>query len=59
MRHLLDVAATGVTALLLHPLRSLVTLVALVTVLLPYLVGLGIARGVRHHTRADDSLAPL
>ena len=47
MRALLAVAATGVTAVLLSPLRSLVTAACLVAVLLPYLVGLGLSRGVQ------------
>lgn len=52
MRYFLEIAKTGLTAILLHPLRSLVTTVALVTALLPYLVGLGIARGVQAEAEA-------
>lgn len=47
MRFFLAIAHTGVTALLLHPLRSGVTVAALVAVLLPYLACLGISRGVQ------------
>jgi ABC-type lipoprotein release transport system permease subunit len=47
MRGLLGVAGTGLSAVLLHPLRSFVTVACLVTVLLPYLVGVGISRGVQ------------
>src|SRR5262249_49818874 len=46
MRHLLDIAQTGLASLRLHPLRSLVSLFALVAVLVPYLVGLALARGL-------------
>ncbi len=52
MRHLIDVAGTGVAAVLLHPARSLVTVVAVVAGLLPYLVGLGISTGVRDEADA-------
>lgn len=55
MRHLIDVAGTGVAAVLLHPARSLVTVVAVVAGLLPYLVGLGISTGVRD--AADAAVA--
>jgi ABC-type lipoprotein release transport system permease subunit len=47
MRRLIDVAGTGVAAILLHPARSLVTVAAVVAGLLPYLVGLGISTGMR------------
>ena len=53
MRGLL-VAGTGLSAVLLHPLRSLVTVACLVAVLLPYLVGLGISRGVQKD--AEDAV---
>jgi ABC-type lipoprotein release transport system permease subunit len=46
MRQLLDVAQTGLVVVLLHPLRSLVSVSALVVLLLPYLVGLGLAKGI-------------
>ncbi|HKB42491.1 MAG TPA: FtsX-like permease family protein [Gemmataceae bacterium] len=46
MRRLLEVALTGLVAIRLHPLRSLVSFVAVVAVLLPYLVGLGLAKGL-------------
>src|SRR5438309_11958324 len=52
MRHFLEIAGTGLTAILLHPLRSAVTVAALVAVLLPYLVGLGISRGVQEQAQA-------
>ena len=45
MRPALEIAFTGLTALFLHPLRSAVSFVALVVVLLPYLVGAGAGRG--------------
>jgi ABC-type lipoprotein release transport system permease subunit len=46
MGRVLQIARTGTTALALHPLRSLVTGAALVVVLVPYLVGVGLARGL-------------
>jgi ABC-type lipoprotein release transport system permease subunit len=53
MRHLLDIAHTGLTAVLLHPLRSLVSVVALVVMLLPYLVGLGLSKGLQAEAEAS------
>src|SRR5579884_60744 len=53
MRHLLDIAHTGLTAVLLHPLRSLVSVAALVVVLLPYLVGLGLSKGLQAEAEAS------
>ncbi|HWG43368.1 MAG TPA: FtsX-like permease family protein [Gemmataceae bacterium] len=47
MRHLLDIVSTGLESVLLHPLRSVVSFSALVIMLLPYLVGLGLAEGLR------------
>ncbi|HEY7423335.1 MAG TPA: FtsX-like permease family protein [Gemmataceae bacterium] len=47
MRHLLDIAFTGLESVFLHPLRSAVAFSALVVMLLPYLVGLGLAEGLR------------
>jgi ABC-type lipoprotein release transport system permease subunit len=46
MRTWLAIAGTGIDAARLHPLRSLVTITCLVAALLPYLAGIGIARGV-------------
>jgi ABC-type lipoprotein release transport system permease subunit len=46
MYPLADVAQTGLAAVRLHPLRSLVSVSALVVVLLPYLVGAALARGL-------------
>jgi ABC-type lipoprotein release transport system permease subunit len=53
MRHLLEIAQTGLVAVLLHPLRSLVSVAALVVVLLPYLVGLGLAKGIEEEAEAS------
>jgi ABC-type lipoprotein release transport system permease subunit len=52
MRYFLEIAHTGLTSLLLHPLRSVVTAACLVAVLLPYLAGLGISRGVQDEAEA-------
>ena len=43
MGSLAEVARTGVSAVLLHPLRSVVTVLCVISVLVPYLVGVGIA----------------
>lgn len=51
MRTLLEVALSGITAVMAHPQRSLATIVALVAVLTPFLCGLGITRGLRQSTR--------
>ena len=55
MSQFIDIAGTGVTSLVLHPLRSAVTVAVLVTVLVPYLVGIGISPGVQDD--ANDWLA--
>jgi ABC-type lipoprotein release transport system permease subunit len=52
MRKYLEIAWTGWTALLLHAERGLVTMACVVTVLLPYVAGLGIARGVQDDAEA-------
>ncbi|HZV03530.1 MAG TPA: FtsX-like permease family protein [Gemmataceae bacterium] len=54
MRRLLEIANTGLAAVFLHPLRSLVSIVALVAVLLPYLVGLGLSKGVEAEAEASS-----
>lgn len=53
MRHLLEISATGLVAVLLHPLRSLASVAALMAVLLPYLVCLGLSKGVEE--QAEES----
>jgi ABC-type lipoprotein release transport system permease subunit len=52
MRYLLEIGHTGLVAVLLHPLRSSVCVAAVVVVLVPYLVGLGLARGVEAEAEA-------
>jgi ABC-type lipoprotein release transport system permease subunit len=52
MSYFLEIARTGLTALLLQPQRGLVTMACLVAVLLPYLVGLGLSRGVQEDAEA-------
>lgn len=46
MRRFVEIAKTGLTAILLHPARSGVTFCALLAILVPYLTGLGIAKGI-------------
>jgi ABC-type lipoprotein release transport system permease subunit len=53
MRHLLEIAQTGLASVLLHRLRSLVCVAALVAVLLPYLAGLAIAKGIEAEAEAS------
>jgi ABC-type lipoprotein release transport system permease subunit len=52
MRRSLDIARTGLTAVCLYPQRALVTTACVVAVLLPYLVGLGLSRGVQDDAEA-------
>jgi ABC-type lipoprotein release transport system permease subunit len=58
MHPVIEVAGTGVAAVLLHPLRSLATTAAVVVVLLPYLVGLGISRGIQEEAELAIRLGP-
>lgn len=46
MHTFLEIARTGLSAVLLHPARSAVTATALIAILVPYCVGLGISRGL-------------
>lgn len=41
-----EIALTGLASVRLHPLRSLVSVCAVVVVLLPFLVGLALAGGI-------------
>ena len=49
----LEIAETGLVAVLLHPLRSVTCVAALMAVLLPYFVGLGLAEGVEDEAEAS------
>jgi ABC-type lipoprotein release transport system permease subunit len=53
MRHLLEIAQTGLAAVRLHPLRSLVCIAALVVMLLPYLVGMALSQGLEDEAEAS------
>jgi ABC-type lipoprotein release transport system permease subunit len=53
MAYLLEIAGTGLAAVLLHPLRSFVCCTAVVVVLLPYLVGLALAKGLEAEAEAS------
>lgn len=53
MRYLVDIARTGLSAVFLHPLRSFVSFLAVVTVLLPYLVGLALSHGLQAEAEAS------
>jgi ABC-type lipoprotein release transport system permease subunit len=58
MRHLLEIAQTGLVAVLSHPLRSLVSVAALVVVLSPYLTGVGLAKGIEEEAEASALFGP-
>lgn len=53
MLYILDIARTGLAAVFLHPLRSAVSFLAVVAVLLPYLVGLALSQGVQAEAEAS------
>lgn len=53
MLRLIEIARTGLVALLLHPLRSIVTIASAVVILVPYLVGMGISRGIEREAQAS------
>jgi ABC-type lipoprotein release transport system permease subunit len=56
MGYLLEIAGTGLAAVLLHPLRSTVSFLAVVAVLVPYLVGLGLAKGIEEQAETSARL---
>jgi ABC-type lipoprotein release transport system permease subunit len=47
------IAQTGLASLVLHPLRSLVTLAAVTVVLVPFLAGLALAQGIQAEAEAS------
>lgn len=51
--YLFDVALTGLQSIRLHPMRSFVSVAALVAVLTPYLAGLALARGLEGEAEAS------
>ncbi len=53
-----EIARSGLLAVLLHPLGSVVTVACVVAMLAPFLVGLGISRGVTEQTAASIDLGP-
>ncbi len=54
MRQFLEIARTGFATLWLHPLRSGVTICVVMSILVPYLAGVGLSQGIRDV--AEDSL---
>jgi ABC-type lipoprotein release transport system permease subunit len=52
MGRFLDIARTGLAAVLLHPASSLASFAAVLVVLLPYLVGLGLSKGLEAEAEA-------
>jgi ABC-type lipoprotein release transport system permease subunit len=57
-RALLGVARSGAGAAALHPLRSVVTVLCVVSLVLPWLVGEGISRGLRDALEEAVALGP-
>jgi len=55
MRALGAIAYTGVAAIALHPLRSAVTMLCVMVLLVPYLVGIGISKGIERDARISLS----
>ena len=55
MRHFIAISRTGLAAVRLHPLRSLVSVAALAAVIVPYLVGTALAKSLE--ADAETSLA--
>jgi len=53
MGRFLAIAQTGVASLALHPLRNLVTAIAVTVLLLPFLAGLAIAQGIEEQAEAS------
>jgi len=58
LRTNLSIARSGVTAVLLHPLRSATAVACIVAVLLPYVSGVAIARGAREQAIAAIDAGP-
>lgn len=54
MRLFLEIARTGFSALCLHPVRSGVTICVVMSILVPYLAGVGLSHGLRDV--GEDSL---
>lgn len=55
MRTLFEIALTGLTAVRIYPLRSIACVIALLAVLVPYLAGEAIARGLEAEAEASIS----
>jgi ABC-type lipoprotein release transport system permease subunit len=53
MHYFLDIAGTGLVAILRSPVRSLVTLGCLVAILLPFLAGLALSKGIQEQAEAS------
>lgn len=56
MRTFLEICWTGVVAVLLHPLRSLASGLAVTVVLTPFLAGIGLSQGIQRQAEASVSL---
>jgi ABC-type lipoprotein release transport system permease subunit len=54
MNALLAIAYTGVVAVVQYPLRSMATIACVVAILLPYLAGIGLSKGIQQ--QAEDAV---
>jgi len=53
MRVLAAIAYTGAASIVLHPLRSFVTTLSVMVLLVPYLAGMGISKGLEREARVS------
>jgi ABC-type lipoprotein release transport system permease subunit len=58
LRSLIDVARTGLTSVVLYPVRSGASIAALTAVLVPYLAGLGLVKGIESEAEASTTAGP-
>ena len=57
-RVFLAIARSGAGAVALHPLRSVVTVVSVIAIVLPYVVGIGVSDGLRAEIEEAVRLGP-
>ena len=58
IRYLIDIARAGLVSVTRYPLRSAVSIAALIAVLVPYLAGLALAKGVEAEAEAAARAGP-
>ena len=59
MRKYLEVAAAGLTAIVSHPLRSVVTIACLLAALTPYVAATGLSQGIHRDARSSIEAGAL